>query len=157
MPTPDITTPQFLHLDVKATPELPSVKMRVIHDARRGIYAPASIALEHPMVPVTPTLLTKMRLGTIRRDALRAALAEANSELSQRSVVRTYFKGSSGRPVSEKARETPSAEHLENAALIYLLARLVGDFPVRAVARSFGLEHSDAKRWVQLARKSGQL
>lgn len=157
MPSPTITTPQFLHLDVKATPELPSVKMRVIHDSRRGVYVPASIALEHPIVAVTPTLLSKMRLGAVRRDALRVALGEKNTELTQRAAVKSYFKGSAGRAVSEKVRQDPTDEHIETTALIYTLARLVGDFPVQAVARSFGIEHADAKRWVQLARKNGEL
>lgn len=155
--TTTINTPQFLHLTVKATPELPSVQMRVIHDARRGVYVPASIALEHPAVAVTPTLLSKMRLGAVRRDALRAALSEKNVELTQRAAVKSYFRGSTGRAVSEKVRLDPTDEHLETAALIHRLARLVGDFPAQSIARSFGLQHSDAKRWVQLARKNGQI
>lgn len=155
MPSPSINTPQFLHLDVRATPEVPSVKMRVIHDEGRGVYVPASISLEHPTVAVTPTLLAKMRLGAVRRDALRTELSEKNVELTQRAAVKSYFKGSTGRAVSDKVRLVPTEEHLENAAVIYRLARLVGDFPVQAVARSFGLDHADAKRWVTQIRRSG--
>jgi hypothetical protein len=157
MSTSVITTPQFLHLNVKATADRPSLTVRVIHDARNGIYTNGSLALEHPSVAVTPTLLSKMRLGTLRRDALRTALGEANPELSKIPAVKSFFKGSAGRAVAEKVRLDPTTEHLENAALIYRLARLVGDFPVQAVGRCFGLEKVDAQRWVALAKKNGEL
>ena len=157
MPSPVITTPQFLHLNVPGTIDRPSVKIRVIHNESTGVYANASLTAEHPMVAITPTLLSKMRLGAIRRDALRAALGEENAELAKRAPVKSFFKGTAGRAVAEKARLVPTAEHLENAALVYRLARLVGDYPVQAVARSFSLEHDDAARWVAIARKNGAL
>jgi len=157
MSAPAITTPQFLHLNVSATPERPSVRIRVIHDEKTGTYVNASVAVEHPVAAITPTLLGKMRLGAVRRDALRSALGEQNAELAQRAPVKSFFKGSAGRAVAEKVRLDPTAEHQENAALIYRLARLVGDYPVQAIARCFGLEHADAKRWVALAKKNGAL
>jgi hypothetical protein len=157
MPTPVIATPQFLHLNVQATPDRPSVKIRVIHDEHKGVYVNASLIVEHPLVAVTPTRLAKMRLGAIRRDALREALGSANTELSKRAPVKTFFKGTAGRTVAEKARLEPTNEHLENAALIHRLARLVGDYPTQAIARSFGLDVADAKRWVAMARKNGDL
>lgn len=157
MPSLTINAPQFLHLDVTATPERPSVKIRTIHDPRRGVYVTASLALDHPAVAITPTLLAKMRLGSIRRDALRAAIGTANAELNVHAAIKTYFKGTSGRAVAEKVRAEPSDAHLEIAAVIHRLARLIGDYPVQAVARSFGLEQADAQRWVKLARKVGEL
>lgn len=157
MPTPTINTPQFLHLNVPGTLDRPSVKIRVIHDERKRSYVNASLAVEHPAVAVTPTLLSKMRLGTLRRDALRVALGEHNPELSGRAPVKSFFRGTTGRAVSEKARLEPAAEHLENAAVIYRLARLVGDYPIQAVARCFSLDPTDAARWVALARKNGEL
>lgn len=157
MPQPTISTPSLLNLSVQASQDRPSVKIRVTHDARRGVYVTSSLALEHPAVAVTPTLIGKLRLGGVRRDALRAALSEANAELTGRAPLKSYFRGSTGRAVSDKVREDPSAEHLENAALIYRLARLVGDFPIRAIARSFSLEPADAQRWVGMARRSGVL
>lgn len=157
MPTPEITSPQFLHLNVPATVERPDVKIRVIHDERKGVYVNASIAVEHPMVAVTPTLLSKLKLGSLRKDALRAALGELNVQLAARAPVKSFFKGTAGRAVAEKARLEPTAEHLENAVVIFRLARLVGDYPLLAVARCFSIEHADAKRWVALARKNGEL
>ncbi|MCI4659706.1 hypothetical protein [Cryobacterium zhongshanensis] len=157
MPTPAINTPQFLHLNVQGTIDRPSVKIRVIHNDRAGVYTNASLTAEHPTVAITPTLLSKMRLGAIRRDALRVALGEQNAELSKRAPVKSFFKGTAGRAVAEKARLAPTAEHLENTVLVYRLARLVGDYPVQAVARCFSLEHDDAARWVAIARKSGDL
>lgn len=157
MPTPVITTPQFLHLNVQATADRPAVKIRVIHNERQGIYTNASLAVEHPVVAVTPTLLGKMRLGSLRKDALRVALGEQNAELAKRAPVKSFFKGSTGRSVAEKVRLEPTDEHLVNASVVYRLARLVGDYPVQTVARCFNLEPTDAKRWVALARKSGVL
>ncbi|ROR76055.1 hypothetical protein SAMN06295974_3797 [Plantibacter flavus] len=157
MPQPTITTPPLLNLTVPATPDRPSVKIRVAHDSRRGVYTTNNLGIEHPVIAVTPTLLGKMRLGAVRRDALRSALSEANDELAGRAPVKSYFRGSNGRAVSEKVRAEPTLEHLENLAIIYRLARLVGDFPVQSVARSFGLEPVDAQRWVAIARKSGSL
>lgn len=152
-----ISTPKFLNLSVAATIDRPAVKIKAVHDDRTGRYVNASIAVEHPMVAVTPTLLSKMRLGTVRRDALRVALGEANGELARRAPVKTFFKGTAGRTVSDRVRLEPTPEHLENAALIYRLARLVGDFPVQAIGRSFGLEPEDAKRWAATARQEGVL
>lgn len=157
MPQPAITTPQFLHLNVQGSVDRPAVALRVVHDEHKGVYTNASLSVEHPVVAITPTRLSKMRLGSLRNTALRAALGEKNAELAKRGPVKSFFKGTAGRAVAEKARLEPTAEHLENAALIYRLARLVGDFPVNAVARCFSLEHEDAKRWVSLARKNGEL
>ena len=157
MPQPEITTPQFLHLNVQGAIDRPNVAIRVMHDQKTRTYVNVSVSVESPMVAVTPTRIAKMRLGTLRRDALRAALGEANVELAKTAPVKTFFKGTAGRPVAEKARLAPTAEHLENAALIYRLARLVGDFPVQAVSRVFGLEKVDASRWVASAREQGIL
>jgi len=157
MPTPSITTPALLHLNVQATIDRPSVKIRAAHDARKGVYINTSLAVEHPTVAVTPTRLAKMRLGSLRRDALRVALGEANDELAKRAPVKSFFKGSAGRAVAEKVRLEPTSEHLENTALIYTLARLVGDFPIQAVGRCFGIDSDDAKKWVMLARKNRDL
>jgi hypothetical protein len=146
-----------VHLNVQGSIDRPTVKIRAIHNESKGVYANASLTAEHPVVAITSTLLSKMKLGSLRNTALRAALAEQNVELAKRAPVKSYFKGTAGRAVAEKARLAPTDEHLENAALVYSLARLVGDYPVHAVARCFSLEHTDAKRWVALARKNGDL
>jgi len=157
MPTPTIVTPQFLHLNVIATAETPDVKIRVIHDDRKAVYVNASLAVEHPVLAITPTLLSKLKLGSLRKTALRVALGEKNAELAKRAPVKSYFKGTAGRAVAEKARLEPTAEHLENASIIFRLSRLVGDYPLLSVARCFGIEHADAKRWIAIARKNGEL
>lgn len=157
MSRPTINTPPIVDLTIAATLERPAVTIKTILNATVGVYANAAVTVTHPVVAVTPTLIAKMRLGALRRDALRVALGAHNEELASRPAVKSYFRGSTGRAVSEKARLDPSAEQLENAALIYRLARLAGDFPVQAIARSFNLEHPDAQRWAALARKNGDL
>ncbi len=157
MSIPTVNTPQILHLSARATAEQPAVRIGTILDASRGVYVNASITVEHPAVPVTPTRLAKMRLGGLRRDLLREALAKENPGLTDNAAVKTYFKGTNGRPVAEKVRANPTFDHLQTAALIHRLARLVGDYPVLAIARSFGLEAGEARHWVSQARKGGAI
>ncbi|WP_311245338.1 MULTISPECIES: hypothetical protein [unclassified Microbacterium] len=157
MSSPTITAPSLLSLSVKGTAERPALSFRLSHDVKSGVYTTIHFTAEHPDVPITPTRLAKMRIGSVRRDALRSALSEKNAELTGRAAVKSYFRGSAGRAVGEKIRLEPSDEHLETAGVIYRLARLVGDFPVQAVARSFGLERDDAQRWVALTKKKGHL
>lgn len=157
MPQPTITTPRFLTLTPRMNAGEPAVSIRVAHNERAGVYTNTAVSVEHPMVAVTPTKIAKLRIGSLRRDALRAALAAENPALSKTPAVKTFFKGTNGRAVSEKTRTNPSDEHLETAATIYRLALLVGDFPVQSVARCLGLERQDAARWVASAKKSGQL
>lgn len=157
MSSPSITTPALLRLHVKPTAERPSVDIRVALDAGRGVYVNSSLALEHPNTAITTTLLGKLRLGELKRDALRSELAKSNEELLKRAPVKAYFKNANGRAVAEKIRLDPTAEQFENLSLIYKLARLVGDYPVQAVGRSFGLIPDDARRWVGLARRGGWL
>ncbi len=126
-----IITPKFLHLEVAATADRPSVRMRVMHNQATGAYVPTSLELEHPRVAGHP--------DTDREDGPRRPPPRGSPQQAQRGErragpsrsVKTYFRGTTGRAVSEKARNEPSDEHLENAALVYRLARLVGDFPSR--------------------------
>lgn len=150
-----ITTPPMLRLVAAGNAERPTVTFRVMLDAQKGVYVNAGITAEHPAIAVTPTLLARLGLGRLRREAVRAALAEHNPELLSRPALKTFFKGTTGRPVAEKVRSAPTAEHLETVATIRRLARLSGDYPNQAVARSFGLDVADAKRWVSLARHLG--
>lgn len=152
-----IKTPQILRLAVKGSAERPSVDFRVILDETKGAYVNAGITVEHVAVPVTPTLLARMRLGQLRRDALRATLAEQNAELTSIPALKTYLKGSNGRAVAEKVRLNPTAEHLELVGTIHRLARLIGDYPSQAVGRTFGLERDDAQRWLAHARKASHI
>lgn len=157
MSTLQITAPPLLHLDVPATTDRPAVKFRVSHNSATGSYGTIGVSVEHHTIPITGTRLSKMRLGALRREALRLALGEKNLELTSRPAVKTFFKGTQGRAVAEKVRADPTSEHLEAAGLIYRLARLTGDFPVMTIARCFGLEKNDAQRWTALAKKNGYI
>lgn len=151
MTSSPIDAPLVLNLSVKGTPDRPGVAIRTMLKGDR--YINVSVLIEHPMVAVTGTRIAKLRLGTLRRDALRTALGESNAELQTTPALKTYFKGSNGRAVSEKIRAEPSLQVLDQVLTISKLARLVGDYPSQAVARCFGLEAIDAKRWINLARK----
>ncbi|MCY1718570.1 hypothetical protein OVA26_16660 [Microbacterium sp. SL62] len=152
-----INTPAFLKLTPTVPKGSPAVRINAMFDQRAGSYATANLTVESPVESITPTRLAKMRLGALRRDALRLQLGEENAVLARRAPVKSYFRGTPGRAVAEKARLEPTPEHLENAGLVYRLARIVGDYPVQAVSRCFGLEVADAHRWVRLAKKTGAI
>lgn len=157
MPQPTINTPRFLQLTPQAPAGSPAVSIRVALNERDGVYVNTAVTVEHPMVAVTSSKIAKLRIGALRRDALRSALSEENGDLAKTSAVKTFFKGTNGRAVSEKIRANPSTEHLESAVTVYRLAKYVGDFPVQSVARCLGIERTDAARWIATAKKAGLL
>ena len=156
MPT-EITTPPILTLRVQGDATRPTVEFNAMFDSRRQTYVNVSMKAEHPSIAITPTLLSKLRLGQLRNEALRKMLGEQNPELAKTAPVKNFFKGVIGRPVAEKIRQDPTVTHLDTVALLVRLARIAGDYPVVAVERSYGLERDDAKRWIALARKNGHL
>ncbi len=155
MSAPAIETPLMLQLNSQSSPKDPLVRMKAMFQPASQTYSIVSLVIEHPAQSITPTKIANMRLGTLRRDALRQSLGEHNIALQEHSPVKSYFRGSQGRTVAEKSKLNPSAEQLIVASIVYRLAKIVGDFPVLSVARCFALEHVDAKRWVALLKKGG--
>lgn len=146
-----INTPQVIAATLPPRPDRPSVTVRMVLDARTGAYAPRSVLVEHPMVSVTPTLMARMRLGSVRRALVREALERENPQLDAASV-RSYLRDRDGRPVPAKEREAPSPARLEQAAVVLRLARLVGDYPYASVARAFGIDRAQARSWARAAQ-----
>lgn len=151
----DIKTPVVLN--TTATGEFGAISIKAMHDSRLEKYTTVSIGIENPMAAVTPTGIRRIRLGSIRSDALRKQLMEANPDLLDAPAIKSYFAGTNGRAAAKKTHLSPSAEQLEVAATIFKLARLVGDYPIKAVQRCFGLEHAVARFWVNRARSQGVL
>lgn len=142
-----INTPQVVAHTVSGGFSDPSIEVRAMHDPAKGRYRVMSLQVEGPVVDVTATLVRKLRLGEVRRAAIRAGLAEANPELMKILPVKSYLLGKEGRPVSAKDKTEPGRQRLEQAATVFHLALLAGDYPVRALRLSFGLSADEATRW----------
>ena len=152
-----INTPQIVNGSVSGGLDAPNIAVKAMHDSRTGTYTSVSVEITHPMIPVTPTLIRRLRLGAVRSSIIRQKLMEANPELVKIAALKSFFTGSTGRAVAQKSRLSPSAEQLDAASAVYRLARLAGDFPVKAVQRCFALEKDEAHLWVSLARRAGAL
>ena len=151
--TININTPQVLTSTVSGGMDMPNISITALHDLRSDKYMVVSLLVEHPMIPVTPTLVRRLRLGTTRGSIIRQQLHEANRGLDKIPALKCYFSGANGRTVARKMRLDPDAAHLEITNAILRLARLVGDYPIRSVARCFALDSTEARAWVNAARK----
>lgn len=151
----NIKTPPVLN--ATAIGAFGAVSIKAMHEAKTGRYTTVSLGVENPMSPVTPTGIRRIRLGELRSNALRQELLAQNPELTEVPAIKTYFSGKTGRTAAKKTHLEPTDEQLETASAIFRLARLVGDYPIKAVQRSFGLEHPIARLWVNRARTGGHL
>lgn len=142
-----INTPPVIAHTLSGGFSEPTIEIRAMYDPSTERYRVMSLQVEGPVVDVTPTLLRRMRLGEARRTAIREGLAESNPELLKLPPVRSYLHGKEGRPVSAKDRKEPGDTRLRQAAIVFRLAKLANDYPVRAVRLSFGLTHEEAALW----------
>lgn len=154
---PCIETPTYLNLTVSSDPMAPSLSVTAVWDSQMLKYTAGKVTLEHPLTPITAGLLRKLPLRRLMAAALNKELAAANEDLSRRAPVKTFFKGSQGRPASAKIAAEPTIEHLINTALVFQLAHATGVAPVRSVERCLGIEYKDAQRWVRRARQASLL
>lgn len=155
---PTITTPPFLVVHVPGDMQTPSLDLTYSHDKARQRYMPVSVKVENPMSPFTMTAMKQMRVHGLSMPKLREELInQHNADLLSRAPIKSYVKGAKGRAVAQKSHQNPTDAQLTDAALIYSLAKVVRDFPIKAVERSFGLDHDDARNWLKLARKKGLL
>lgn len=150
---PSIETPAYLNLTVNPDPMAPSLSITAMWDDQLLKYTAGKVALEHPMTPITAGLLRRLPLRRLMATALNKELAAVNKTLTQRTPVKTFFKGSQGRPTSAKIAAEPTVEHLINTALVFQLAHATGVAPIRSVERCLGVQYKDAQRWVRLARQ----
>jgi len=100
--------------------------------------------------PIRDRLVSALR-KEIAADPTNAHLAASCPQLA------SYLDGRPGRPVAASVASLPTRKHLDKAVAVYTAAKAIGDFPVLAVARSFGLTHRSAARWIASARRQGLL
>lgn len=158
MPTDHlITYPQPLDIFSPGDLFTPTIRATATYDTELRRYVNASVAFEHSLQAVSSTAIRGVpihrRISNVERELLR----EANPALLTRGPVKTYFRGTAGRKVSAHHAVHPSDDQLENAAIIFHLASVIRDAPVRAIERCFSITYKQAQRWVRLARRKGIL
>ena len=132
-----------------------SVTVLTFLDPRSGVYHAVKTEIEDPVAPVKGSTLRTTPLREIMREQLRVALRSENPALSRQTPLRAFFSGREAAPASQKIALTPQTSHLEAAALVHRFAIAVGDYPTRAISRSFGLDVVAARRWTTQLRREG--
>jgi len=151
---PQLVTHELDTLRVEIEPMYDATRRRVI---ARSVRVAAGDGEE-----VTSTALHSVRLKELLRriatDAIRISATAGESD----DWSGIYLHPASRLPLTEqKAAELrslgPSRETVEAVALIYRIAEITGDAPVRAVQAAFGIPRGTAASWVVRARAAGYL
>jgi hypothetical protein len=109
---------------------------------------------------ITPTLLRKIRLGELLGEAVPACVVIDDEQIG-RGIVRDLL-GAGTRLLPSwladaAAKNGPTADTLELVQLIYGVAALAGQPPMRAVANELGIAERTATHWIMKARAAGLL
>jgi len=155
---PLITTPLVFNVEVKATASNPAFIAKAMLDGQRNQYYAFALTLEHMDVRLTSARVQATPVQKTMAPILRSLLAEANPSLVlEHPLVRKWATGKAQRPVAAKQIVNPDPATLTGASLVYRLAKLSGEAPVKATARAAGIAHEDAQRWIKTARKQSLL
>lgn len=109
---------------------------------------------------ITPTVLRQVRLGELLSAAVPLCVAVVDDQIG-RGTVRDLL-GTGGRLLPEwmakaAAKDGPTTETLELVQLIYGVAALSAQAPMRAVATELGIPERTATHWITKARNAGLL
>lgn len=154
---PTIDAPAFVTVDHPGSPEDPMVRITLALNATRDLYTATEVSIQHPFVPINGKVTRSTPVRRLIAELLPPKLAEANPELMKRAPLKTFVKGTTGRRPAQKIVDSPQTAQLIDAALVFTMARMSHNFPVRAVQRCFALDYAQAQRWVRLARRQGLL
>lgn len=153
-PNDAVKTPPVLHVNVPATAIAPAFSAKAMLDHERQQYFATSLSMEHMSVKLTSARVQQTPIQKTMAPVLRDLLAEANKDLLlAHPLVRKWASGKPQRPVAQKLIALPDPATIAGAALVYRLAKLAGEAPVKATARAAGIERDDARRWIASARK----
>lgn len=154
----DITTTQFINTQLIGDTHTPSVNVTVSlsknhhgHDC----YIPNKIDIQHPMIPLTSTQVKKLSIHRQLIPHIVQALLNdpANAHLASHQRIKAYSQQRPGRAVGDKAAHSPTAKHLEEAAAVYILARLSRDAAIYAIAKTFQISHVQATQWAKIIKQ----
>jgi hypothetical protein len=108
---------------------------------------------------ITPSVLRQVRLGEILSAAVPHCVVV---DLAGKPLTVQALTTSEGRILpawmaTESAQAGPVADTLELVQLVYGVAALAAQPPMRAVATEFGIPERTATHWITKARKAGLL
>ena len=109
---------------------------------------------------ITPTVLRQVRLGELLSAAVPYCVAISDEGIGHGTV--RELLGAGGRLLPEwmataAAKAGPTGETLEIVQLIYGIAALSAQAPMRAVATELGIPERTATHWITKARNAGLL
>ncbi|GHF12439.1 hypothetical protein [Pseudolysinimonas yzui] len=109
---------------------------------------------------ITPTVLRQVRLGELLSAAVPYCVAITDDEIGHGTV--RELLGASGRLLPEwmsttAAKAGPTGETLELVQVIYGIAALSAQAPMRAVATELSIPERTATHWITKARNAGLL
>lgn len=149
-----IMTPPVLHVLVPATATSPAFSAKAMLDVKAKQYYATSVTMEHPGIHLTSSRIHQSPVQKTMSPALRALLADANKALVMaHPLVRKWATGNQQRPVRKVLIDNPDFPTIQAAALVYQLAKLAGEAPVKATARAAGIDRDQAARWLKIARQ----
>lgn len=142
-----------------ATPSDPTRVYQTAWMQPLGRYAATSVVVEHPISPVVTTDLASSAVRRSIAESLRQPLLDANPQLATIPAVQTWAKGSGhrGRRLAASHAKMPTAMHLQHAATVVSLERIVGGFAIRTMERCMGIDYPTAKRWMRILRRMGYI
>lgn len=154
---PDIVTPQFLTASYPGGMVEPSRTYQASWTPALGRYTAAEVTVNHPMVPVKTGDLARSAVRRSIADGIRGELLDANPALASIPAVQTWAKGAPhhARKLGASHVKNPGDLHLQHAALVVRLERIVGGFAVRTLSRCMGIDYPSAKRWMRILRRRG--
>jgi hypothetical protein len=153
----EVNIPAQLHLTHQVRHEGPLITLSASYRPYVQRYEVTNFTLQRGKFPITGGTLRHTAVRAITSEVLTLAILEENRQLNRTSALLTFFKGTYGRALNPFDQQDPSSWLLQNASVVFTLARLTHTFPVRAIERCFGITYRDAQRWVRLARRRGFL
>ena len=109
---------------------------------------------------ITPTVLRQVRLGEMLTAAVPHCVAVLDEQIGRGTVHDLVGSGTRILPdwiASAAAKAGPTPDTLELLQLVYGIAALAGQPPMRAVAVELGIPERTATHWITKARNAGLL
>lgn len=109
---------------------------------------------------ITPTVLRQVRLGEMITAAVPHCVAIVDEQIGRGTVHDLVGSGSRILPdwMAVAARKAgPTPDNLEIVQVVYGIAALAGQPPMRAVATELGIPERTATHWITKARNAGLL
>lgn len=129
----------------------PMINAIVSYNDRALTYINSNVAMSSMSGNVSSTVIRKTAIQRRISTEIKKMLLEANAALvADHPLAKAYLNGKH----RQRAITKPD---LEDVAIVFCLAKLAHEAPVRAVEHTFGVSYDQAKKWVHRARQEGAL